>query len=206
MVGMEPIALHWDFQDEILNSTTRQINRQKAARNLALIEYDPSEFRAVFFDPDRANTHTATLSTCDCNDFTRLRNRKPCMHIYRLAMELGVIEAKYLDTKALEIQRLQQLLPDPKQWGCWSAEVHACGIQINRQYKADFIYHIERSVHNAANGWMIHGYSLTLQHCECADFSDRRLPCEHIYAAALASNISLPFTYTEFEATRNQEA
>ena len=188
-----------------MHSTTPQINRQKSARNLVILEFNPSEPRAVFFDPRRDNTHVATLSQCDCNDFTRLRVPKPCMHIYRLAIELGLIEAKYLDRKAREIQRLQQLPRDPRQWGCWAAEVHAAGIQLIRQHKALFIYEVERSVCKTANGWLIHDYSVTLNLCECPDFSDRRLPCKHIYAAALASNISLPFTYTEFDAARNQK-
>jgi hypothetical protein len=215
MVVMAAIALWWDFQDEAANSTTPQINRQKSARNLVIIEFDPSVPRAVFFDPRRDNTHGATLSQCDCYDFTGLKAPKPCMHIYRVAIELGLIEAKYLDRHALssltaalygdEAQRLQRLPADPKKWGNWASEIHAFGIQRNRQYRGYSIHHVERSVVEIVNGWLIHEYTVTLEHCECADFSERRLPCKHIYAAALASNISLPFMHTAFDAARNQE-
>ena len=96
---------NWNFQDEEANSTTQQINRQKSARNLEILQFDPSEPRAVFFDPKRNNRQIATLTQCDCNDFnlsgtSPRKTFKPCMHIYRLAIELGLIEAKYLDHQA----------------------------------------------------------------------------------------------------------
>jgi hypothetical protein len=214
MVFMAAIGLQWDFGDEAVNSTTPQINRQKSARNLVILEFEPSVGRVVFFDPRRDETHAATLNECDCHDFTRLKVPKPCMHIYRLAIELGLLEAKYMDRHALssftagltleETQRLQRLPSDSNQWGSWASEIHASGNQRNRQYRAYSIHHVERSVLETVNGWLIHEYTVTLQHCECADHSERRLPCKHIYAAALASDISLPFTYPDFEAARNQ--
>ena len=106
------------------NSTTPQINRRKSARNLEVLQFDPSEPRAVFFDPKRGTRHTATLTECDCSDFNLAgtnprKTFKPCMHIYRLAIELGLLEAKYLDHRARfalagalsheETHRLQQL-------------------------------------------------------------------------------------------------
>ena len=209
------MLINWNFQDESVNSTTPQINRQKSARNLAVLQFDPSEPRAVFFDPKRKERHTATLTECDCSDFTRLQVPKPCMHVYRLAIELGLIEAKYLDHSARrslavtlwheETRRLQRLALDPKQWGGWAKEIHASGIQHTRQYRAYFIYDDERdAVRKTANGWLIHDYSVNLDHCVCPDFLDRNLPCKHIYAAALDSKITLPFTYADYEAARNQ--
>ncbi len=209
------MLIDWNFQDEAANSTTPQINRQKSARNLEILQFDPSEPRAVFFDSKRNEKHTATLTQCDCNDFTRLKLPRPCMHIYRLAIELGVIEAKYLDRRARqalvptlsreETQRLQRLAADPNQWGCWAPEIHASGTQLNRQYRAYSIYYDERgSVRKTTDEWLIHGYSATLDYCACKDFFDRNLPCKHIYAAALDSKISLPLTYAGYDAARKQ--
>jgi predicted nucleic acid-binding Zn finger protein len=212
------ILPHWDFQDEAVNSTERQKDRQKSARNLVIIEIDRSVPRAEFSDPKRDNRNRATLNQCDCNDFTRLKVPKPCMHIYRLAIELGLLEAKYLDSNARskeaqnlfrqqdreETQRLQRLPTDLGEWGYWASEIHASGPQLNRQYRGYPIYYDERSVLKNANGWRTRDYSLTLEHCECPDFSDRSLPCKHIYAVALACNIRLPFTYAEFDAARNR--
>jgi SWIM zinc finger len=223
MVFMENLSptmlVNWNFQDEAVNSTTQQINRQKSARNLEILQFDPSEPRAVFFDPQRKERHTATLTQCDCIDFnfagaSPRKTFKPCMHVYRLAIELGLIEAKYLDRRARyasagalwreETQRLQRLAPDPKQWGGWASEIHASGIQHTREYRAYFIYHVERSVRKTAEGWLIHHYGVALDDCTCPDFLDRGLPCKHIYAAALDSEISLPFAYADYEAARSQ--
>ena len=71
-VVMATIGLQWGFGDEAVNSTTPQINRQKSARNLVILDFDPSEPGAVFFDPRHEQMHAATLSQCDCFDFTRL--------------------------------------------------------------------------------------------------------------------------------------
>ena len=137
------------------------------------------------------------------------------MHIYRLAIELGLIEAKYLDHRARfalagtlsheETDRLQQLAPDPKQWGGWPMEIHASGIQRNRQFRACAIFHDEHdAIREIAGAWSIHGYNVALDRCECADFLDRKLPCKHIYAAALTSKINLPFTDADYEAAKKQ--
>jgi hypothetical protein len=259
---------NWNFKDEAANSTTQQINRQKSARTLEVFHFDPSVPRAVFFDHKRGTRHTATLSECDCSDFNLAgtnprKTFKPCMHIYRLAIELGFIEAKYFDHRACfaavgalgydetgrlqwllsqghgnkdwfrlsqeETGRLQRLPSDPIQWGGWASEIHASGIQRNRQYRGYAIVRDEQGAicqvesgrtiqrYGVAldrcefrNGVLtpyvfgIHGYRVALDRCECPDFLDRRLPCKHIYAAALASGIALPLSEAEYLTARNQ--
>jgi hypothetical protein len=104
-----------------------------------------------------------------------------------------------------ETQRLQRLAADPNQWGWWASEIHASGTQLNRQYRAYSIYRDEGgSVRKSDDGWLIHGYRVTLDCCACMDFSDRNLPCKHIYVAALDSKISLPLTYADYDAARKQ--
>jgi hypothetical protein len=211
---------NWNFKDEAANSTTQQINRQKSAQNLEVVQFDPSEPRAVFFDSKRGTRHTATLAECDCGDFNLAGTNprkifKPCMHIYRLAIELGLIEAKYLDHRSRfasasmssreEAQRLQRLPLDATQWDDWTSEIHASGVQRNRQYRGYSIVRGEPgAVCQIERGWTIHGYSVALDRCECPDFLDRRLPCKHIYAAALASKIALPFSDSDYESARKQ--
>jgi SWIM zinc finger len=209
----------WDFRDEAINSTTQQINRQKSARNLKVQSIDPSGPDAVLFDPGRREIHTATLTQCDCRDFnfagtSPRKTFKPCMHIYRLAIELGLVQTIYLDARAreawagplaeMETQRLQQLPRDPSQWGAWAIEIHDSGIQHNRQYRAYSIGRDEAdSVQRGPGGWTIHGYAAKLDRCSCMDFLARQLPCKHIYAAALSAGISLPLDYDSFEAAKN---
>ncbi|HTB85415.1 MAG TPA: SWIM zinc finger family protein [Candidatus Sulfotelmatobacter sp.] len=210
----------WDFQNEVENSTTQQINRQKSARNLEIIQFDPSEPRGVFFDTKRNSKNTATLCECDCKDFNfagqnRRNSFKPCMHIYRLAIELGLLEAKYLDRDARhslagflskeETLKLQGLSEDPSQWGGWASAIHASGIQRNRQYRAYLIYYEEKGVtETTSSGWTVHEYEVALNRCECGDFLDRRLPCKHIYAAALGSKIELPFKFSDYDKAKKQ--
>jgi hypothetical protein len=207
---------NWNFDDEIANSTTPQINRQKSARNLAILEFDPSVPRALFFDVKRDARHTATLTQCDCKDFNYIGNTprlafKPCMHIYRLAIELGLIEAKYVDQNTQyrlfgamareETERLQQLASGGTQWGGWPSEIHESGMQKTRQFRGYAISQRELdSLRVVEAGWIIHNYNVTLASCDCADYRERKLPCKHIYAGALVSKIALPFTLAEYEA------
>jgi predicted nucleic acid-binding Zn finger protein len=210
----------WDFKEPLINSTTPQINRQKSARNLMVIAIDKHNATAVFFDVKKGTKNNATLKKCDCKDFNFSGNAprkifKPCMHIYRLAMELGLLETKYEDHRAKEARifqqnqadtvRLQALNRDPSLWGGWDRLVHEAGIQKNRQYRGYLILNNEADeVRKVKNGWVIHEYYVTLEACECADFITRILPCKHIYAAALASGIALPLTPGQFVAAKNQ--
>ena len=168
----------WSFADDALNSTTQQINRQKSARHLEILQFEASEPLAAFYDHKRKRANVATLTHCNCNDFNRQKEVKPCMHIYRVAIELGLIEPKYFGWQAEfviaaklsreETERLQKLTSDPSQWGGWAAEVHKSGIQLNRQYRAYFIRDFEiaavheTSLHGQPCDWRIHGYKLTL--------------------------------------------
>lgn len=210
----------WDFKDPLTNSTTPQVNRQKSARNLMIVTVDKQNATAVFWDVKKGIGNTATLARCDCKDFNFSGNVprktfKPCMHIYRLAMELGLLDAKYEDHRAkearisqlkqAETERLQDLRPDFSLWGRWDRLVHEAGIQKNRQYRGYFIVNDEADeVQKVGNRWVIHEYNVTLETCECADFISRFLPCKHIYAAALMSEITLPLTQKEFISAKNQ--
>ncbi len=210
----------WDFKDPLINSTTPQINRQKSARNLTVIMIDKPNTTGVFWDAKKGTRTTATLAKCDCKDFNFSGNAsrktfKPCMHIYRLAMELGLLDAKYEDHRAIEMRiaqqkeletlRLQSLNRDPTQWGGWDKLVHEAGIQKNRQYRGYFILDDDADeMRKVRDGWVIHEYYVTLEACECADFISRILPCKHIYATALVSGIALPLTREEFISAKNQ--
>jgi hypothetical protein len=205
---------NWNYNDEAAHSTFVQVNRQKSARNLVFIKFDPSVPCAVFFDTKRDEQHTATLTQCDCKDFTRRKEFSPCMHIYALAMRLGLIEAKYLDANAKErllsmlnrqeIERLQKLSLDSNQWGGWSSDIHNSGMQKTRHYRGYEIKERESNeIEPTEGGWLIHGYKVTLSTCECMDYGSHKLPCKHIYAAALSSKFDLPFTLAKYEVARS---
>jgi len=212
----------WDFTDETLNSTTPQINRQKSVRNLEIVKLDSETGVGVLFDPKKNATNTASLKQCDCHNFgfvgkSPRKTFKPCMHIYRLAMELCLIEARNLDyagkraqlgqRKQAETDRLRQLERDREQWGQWNYAVHESRLQKNRQYRAYAIKHEESSaICFQGDHWVVHSYNVNLEHCQCGDFLDRRLPCKHIYVVALEAGISLPLSFDEYKAAREKGA
>ena len=210
----QAVTFQWDFEDETANSTTNQINRQKSARNLIIRDFDPSGPHGIFFDPKRDKTHRASLNQCRLLRFHAIKDSQT-MHAYlQIGNRVGTLEAKYLDERALssvtagqtreETDRLQRLPSDSMQWGKWSIDIQLPACSVNRQYRAYSIHHVEHSIIKTDDGWLIHQYPISLDSCGCADFSERRLPCKHIYAAAIASGISLPFTFTEFQEARDR--
>ena len=149
---------NWDFRDPEANETLSQINRQKSAMNLLVASLDRDRRTGQFLDPKKGILVTASLERCECRDFgfagnSARKSFRPCMHIYRLAMELGLMDVRFADHAArraedrdriaeqrdIETARLRALPRDPKRWGRWHAAVHESGLQRNRQYRA---YHL----------------------------------------------------------------
>lgn len=185
-----------------------------------VVSIDPRSQSGTFLDPKTGEQSAAFLSKCNCHDFgfagsSPRKMFKPCMHIYRLAIELGLLDPKYEDARAKEAKvvqqkrsetaRLQGLAADPSQWGGWSSTIHQSGIQKNRQYRAYLILDEEGdSIRKLQESWIIHDYAVTLSGCECGDFLDRHLPCKHIYAAALTNGASLPLSRSDFVSAKSQ--
>lgn len=222
---MDARLTNWNFADEEANSTPGLINRQKSARNLIVLGLNDVERRGRFLDPERNIESTASLEACDCRDFlfvgkaTR-KSFQPCKHIYRLAMELGVLEPRYWDHAAREAQRLVTLSQqkqreearlralgrDGREWGGWPAALHRSGLQLNRQYRAYFIVDDEEERAVQSDGcWHVHEYQVQLDSCNCPDFMDRRLPCKHIYAVALLSRLPVALSRRDYLDARGQD-
>jgi hypothetical protein len=202
---------HWDFSDKTANSSLQQINRQKSARNLVVQQFDRPTTRAVLYDPKRKQTHIATLKTCDCVDFQRLKKVVyPCVHIYRVAAEVGLLTLDHMDwaltqridaeSRIAETTRLQALPMDKTSWGNWSIEIHESFVQKIRQWRGYVdIYGVEGLVGRFTSGWLINGWSASLSQCPCPDFGERKLPCKHMYAVAILSDIQLPLSKQHFD-------
>lgn len=213
----------WDFSSDELNSAPSLINRQKSARNLLVVSLDRGQCVGTFVDPEKGIAGRATLAGCDCRDFLFVgksprKSFQPCKHIYRLAMELELLQPKYWDHEARESRRLltlsqqkqredarlQDLGRDGHAWGGWSPAVHESGLQRNRQYRAFFIIDDEAgSVSAVGSVWQVHGYDVRLEHCSCLDFIERHLPCKHIYAVALHQHEQISLTRDEYLAARS---
>ena len=56
------------------------------------ISIDKEHETGVFYGSGK-DPYQTSLASCTCNDF--VRRKKPCKHVFRLAMELGIIDAAY---------------------------------------------------------------------------------------------------------------
>ena len=77
----------FNLNDEIHN-TADQIKRFEKASSLVLVSLDKDNKSAEFSSSD-GGVYKTTLDTCDCMDFNM--RQMPCKHIYRLAIECGII-------------------------------------------------------------------------------------------------------------------
>jgi hypothetical protein len=218
---------NWDFSDEAANASGA--NRQKSATRLIVLAIDRVARSATFFDSKREQEHTATLKACDCRDFSfsgksPRKSFAPCMHIYRLASELSLFSNKYDDPaeritpaqaaevlrrhalaakKAGEDDRLRTLPKATEHWGGWHSDVHTSGVQRNRQMRAYVILDDEPGALSAHGHTVrVHGYEVTPARCDCPDFTERRLPCKHMYVLAISDGVDLPVSASEYHKAR----
>lgn len=96
----------WDYSDQKINSVPQQVNRQKSANDLVVCSID-EDTRMGIFTGGRTKNHVRTsLQSCECDDFNLCagyprKKFKPCIHMHRLAIELGLMKAKYFSKKTL---------------------------------------------------------------------------------------------------------
>lgn len=201
--------MNWDFKNKEINSKNYLINRQKSALNLEIIEIDKQNKIATFYDKKNGKIKS-NIEECECYDFNYVGNspRKnfiPCMHIYRLAIEVGLMEAKYFDKKALEDDSILRNLPkDTSQWGKWDSRIHMPTSQKNRQYRAYDIFNDNQDVNFEEKTGTINDYKTSLSTCTCPDFKNRQLPCKHIYCLALLLKISLKLSFEDFQKQKKE--
>ena len=80
--------------DSVIHTQPDQIKRMASARKK---DTSPSsvdkETKSAIFPGSGKNPYTTSLNECTCGDF--LRRHLPCKHIYRLAMELGIMDGRF---------------------------------------------------------------------------------------------------------------
>ncbi|ARK25968.1 hypothetical protein SporoP37_15675 [Sporosarcina sp. P37] len=81
-------AIWGDIHDE--ESQTKRIVSAKKVECTPL-KLDREKVEAIF--KGRASQYNSSLEYCECIDFRR--NKKPCKHMYRLAMEMDLIEEQF---------------------------------------------------------------------------------------------------------------
>lgn len=112
----------------------------------------------------------------------------PCKHIYRLAVELGVIEI-IRRTPGGGSDKTKRLLAEVKS----SEDVDSHPQQIKHMEKARgakmaplSIDYVRQTAFFAGSGKT--PYETTVDSCTCRDFFVRRLPCKHIYRLRMELN------------------
>ena len=81
----------WTEQDHLGGKQERSIESARKAETTP-IKVDREAKTAVFFGSGK-DPYNTSLSFCNCSGFAR--TKAPCKHIYRLAMELGIIDLPY---------------------------------------------------------------------------------------------------------------
>lgn len=118
--------------------------------------------------------YSTTLSSCNCYDF-QSRNL-PCKHMYRLAVELDIVEIIKRPTyDKASIQAIKE-----------SADIDSQPDQVKRMEKAKESKCAPASIDFIARSATFTGsgkkpYETTENTCTCRDYFVRRLPCKHIY-------------------------
>ena len=165
----------WTDWDESLHEDEKQIERQGWAMNYPFtFEIDKENKCGKFSSTTLALYYEAHLNSCTCNDF--LERQKPCKHIYRLAVELGLIEiikrqgGGYDKKKLDEIKNSDDIDSQPDQLKRQKSALKCKIIEIDKENKKALF-----------KGSGKNPYETTLDTCTCRDFVVRNLPCKHIY-------------------------
>ena len=104
-----------DWNDDIHDLWEQQERIDRAALSKTSPEYVDIDTEIAVFAGSRKNPYTTSLNSCTCGDF--INRHLPCKHIYRLAMELGIIQCNFARgrNKNSIIKRIQYLSPEAKQ-------------------------------------------------------------------------------------------
>jgi len=171
----------WTDWPETIHEAEAQIARQGRAMLYPFTFVVNVKRRAARFSSTSALPHyDTTLAKCDCFDFQE--RQLPCKHIYRLAVELGIIEiikrSGYSGHNGYDADILKEI--------SGSENVDAHPEQIKRQKSAMGAKYKPLQIDYDAKFAVFSGsgkmpYETTENSCTCRDYFVRRLPCKHIY-------------------------
>lgn len=184
----------WPDWDESLHEDEKQIERQGWAMNYPFtFEIDKENKCGKFSSTTLVPYYETHLDSCTCNDF--IEGQKPCKHIYRLAVELGLIEiikrqgGGYDKKKLDEIKNSDDIDSQPDQLKRQKSALKCKIIEIDKENKKALF-----------KGSGKNPYETTLDTCTCRDFVVRNLPCKHIYRLRMEfENPNISEEVEEFE-------
>lgn len=170
----------WPEWEDSVHSDDAQISRQGRSMTYPFsFVIDSDSKTARFSSTSDLPYYDTSLSQCNCYDFQD--RHLPCKHMYRLAVELGVIEIIRRNSGNIleEIKASDDIDSHPE--------------QIKRMEKAKgtkmspvSIDYTEQTAIFAGSGKK--PYETTVTSCTCRDFFVRRLPCKHIYRLRMEMN------------------
>lgn len=175
-VGRCRFLREWPEWELSIHESKEQISRQGRAMTYPFtFDMDASAGTARFSSTSDLPYYDASLSRCDCYDFQT--RHLPCKHMYRLAVELGVIEIVRRsgnEGKALldEIKACKDVDSHPEQIKRLESAKAAKMAPLSIDY-------VTQTAQFSGSGKK--PYETTVDLCTCRDFFVRGLPCKHIY-------------------------
>ncbi len=172
-IGRCHFLADWPDWDESIHAEEAQIERQGRSMLYPFtFKVKKKAKTARFSSTSDLPYYDTTLSHCDCYDF---QNRQlPCKHIYRLAVELGIIEIikrkTYDKDKVNEVKASEDIDSHPDQIKRQNSAKKCKIISIDYESKTALFA-----------GSSSKPYEASLDTCTCKDYFMRRLPCKHIY-------------------------
>ncbi len=180
------ILIDWPDWDYEIHNDKAQIERQGWAMNYPFsFEIDKENKTAQFSSTSDLPYYNTSLTSCNCGDFEK--RKLPCKHIYRLAVELGIIEIiKRTPTKKSDTSNSNGFNKDVLAEIYASDDMDNHPEQLKRIKSAQSAKTTPSSIDREKRTGIFPGsgkkpYETTLQSCTCRDFFVRGLPCKHIY-------------------------
>lgn len=174
IIGRCKFLKPWSDWDDSIHSDEAQISRQGRAMTYPFdFKINKKQKQGTFSSTSDLPFYTTTLTSCNCYDF---QGRKlPCKHIYRLAVELGLIE---IISRGYDRARVEEIKN--------SDDVDSMPEQIKRIEKAKEAKCAPQSIDYENGTGVFKGsgkkpYEVTEKTCTCRDYFVRKLPCKHIY-------------------------
>lgn len=171
----------WTEWDQSVHEDDAQVSRQgRAMRYPFTFRVDYATKTAQFSSTSDLPYYDTSLAQCNCYDFQS--RHLPCKHIYRLAVELGVIEIIRRSPGGLNKELLNEIRANE--------DINAHPEQVKRIEKAKGSKMVPLSIDREGQSATFAGsgkkpYETTLNSCTCRDYFVRRLPCKHMYRLSI---------------------
>ena len=169
------IIKEWSDWEYSTHCDKSQIDRQGRAMTYPFtFKINKDTETARFSSTSILPYYDTALSSCTCGDFEE--RKLPCKHIYRLAVELGMIEIIKRPTfnkkKLEDIKNSSDIDNEPEQLKRQNSGLSS------KCTPAEIDFESQTAVFKGSGKTP---YTTTFTSCTCRDYFVRRLPCKHIY-------------------------